>query len=187
MDGLKRWLDQQLAQHPVEPNSALGKAIASMQAHWETLTRFLEMAGAPLDNNLVERALPLFLRQRKNSLFCATEHRASIASVLISLRATCIYAGVNALDALVALQESRAEVCADPSAWLPWTSQAPRAPPEATRRPSRAIWARSGSPFHSTMPSSRADRGTRASTVFGPQRKRPWDNRCIHSQQPCPS
>ena len=109
MDGLKRWLDQQLDDRLVEPNSALGKALAYMQGHWETLTRFLSVVGAPLDNNLVERALKLFIRQRKNSLFYATEHSAYIASVLTSLIATCMQAGVNALDYLVALQEHRRE------------------------------------------------------------------------------
>ena len=104
MDGLKRWLDQQLDDRLVEPNSALGKVLAYMQGHWETLTRFLSVVGAPLDNNLVERALKLFIRQRKNSLFYATEHSAYIASVLTSLIATCMQAGVNALDYLVALQ-----------------------------------------------------------------------------------
>ena len=87
------------------------------------------MAGAPLDNNVVERALKLCIRQRKNSLFYKTDYSAYIASVLTSLIATCIYAGINVLDSLVALQEHRAEVFADPSAWLPWTSQAPLAPP----------------------------------------------------------
>jgi hypothetical protein len=43
--------------HLVEPNSALGKAIVYMQSHWETLTRFLSVPGAPLDNNLAERVL----------------------------------------------------------------------------------------------------------------------------------
>jgi transposase len=113
----------------VEPNSALGKAIAYMQTHWETLTRFLSIPGAPLDNNLVERALKLFIRQRKNSLFYRTEHSAYIASVLTSLIATCVYAGVNAVDYLVALQEHRREVVADPAAWLPWTYAASRASP----------------------------------------------------------
>ena len=71
MDELKRWLDKQIDDRLVEPNSSLGKAMAYMQTHWETLTRFLSIAGAPLDNNLVERALKLFIRQRKNSLFYA--------------------------------------------------------------------------------------------------------------------
>jgi hypothetical protein len=129
MEELKRWLDRQLDKRLVEPNSALGKAIAYMQGHWATLTRFLEVAGAPLDNNLVERALKLFIRQRNNSLFYRTEYSAYIASVLTSLIATCLHAGVNALEYLVALQEHRAEVFAEPAAWLPWTYASSRASP----------------------------------------------------------
>ena len=129
MDALRKWLDKQMADRLVEPNSSLGKAIAYMQDHWETLTRFLAIEGAPLDNNLVERALKLFIRQRKNSLFYKTVYSAYIASVLTSLIATCIHAGVNALDYLVALQEHRADVFADPAAWLPWTYATSRASP----------------------------------------------------------
>jgi len=129
MDELRQWLQKQVDDHLVEPNSALGKAIAYMQTHWETLTRFLSIPGAPLDNNLVERALKLFIRQRKNSLFYRTEHSAYIASVLTSLIATCVYAGVNAVEYLVALQEHRSEVWADPAAWLPWAYARSRASP----------------------------------------------------------
>jgi transposase len=129
MDGLKRWLDTQLDEHLVEPNSALGKAMGYMQRHWVTLTRFLSVPGAPLDNNLAERALKLFIRQRKNSLFYKNTHSAYIASVLTSLIATCIYAGGNAVEYLVALQEHRSEVCADPAAWLPWAYARSRASP----------------------------------------------------------
>src|SRR5437773_7154682 len=124
MDELQRWLQKQVDERLVEPNSSLGKAMAYMQDHWETLTRFLAIAGAPLDNNVVERALKLFIRQRKHSLFYATAHSAYIASVLTSLIATCLQAGVNALDYLVALQEHRAEVFANPEAWFPWSYQA---------------------------------------------------------------
>jgi hypothetical protein len=129
MDELKGWLQKQFDDRLVEPNSSLGKAIIYLQTHWVTLTRFLSISGAPLDNNLVERALKLFIRQRKNSLFFRTEHSAYIASVITSLIATCLYAGVNALDYLVALQEHRAEVVAEPAAWLPWTYAASRASP----------------------------------------------------------
>src|SRR5262245_24668520 len=52
MEGLKGWLKKQFDDRLVEPNSALGKAIAYMQGHWETLTRFLSVVGAPLDTNL---------------------------------------------------------------------------------------------------------------------------------------
>jgi hypothetical protein len=129
MEALKKWLDTQLDDHLVEPNSALGKALVSMQKHWETLTRFLSVPGAPLDNNRAERALKWFMRQRKNSLFYTSTQSASIASVLTSLIATCIYAGGNAVAYLVALQEHRREVFADPAAWLPWAYGTSRAAP----------------------------------------------------------
>jgi transposase len=125
---LKTWLEEQTAQRLVEPNSSLGKAIAYMLDHWDTLTRVVQEPGAPLDNNAAERALKLAIRQRKNSLFYASEHSAYIASVLTSVIATCVQAGVNALDYLVALQEHRHEVFATPSAWLPWNYQVARAP-----------------------------------------------------------
>ena len=129
MDDLKAWLEQQLEDRLVEPNSSLGQAITYMHNHWQTLTRFLSIPGAPLENNLVERALKLFIRQRKNSLFYRREPSAYIASVLTSLIVTCIYAGVNVVDYVVALQEHRAEVFADPQAWLPWTYCTSRASP----------------------------------------------------------
>jgi transposase len=117
---LKTWLEQQITDRLVEPNSSLGKAIAYLLGHWETLTRFLTVPGAPLDNNSAERALKLCIRQRKNSLFYATEHSAYIASLLTSVIATCGQADVNALEYLVAVQEHRQEVFANPGAWLPW-------------------------------------------------------------------
>ena len=136
LDALKHWLDQQRDDRLVEPNSALGKAIGSRRTHWQTLTRFLSVKGAPIDNNLAERVLKLCIRQRKNSLFYKSPHSAYIASVLTSLMATCLYGGVNAVESLVALQENRPEVFADPGAWLPWTYQESRAPPQASLRQS---------------------------------------------------
>jgi hypothetical protein len=124
MEALKRWLDTQVDERLVEPNSSLGKAIAYLRGHWDTLTRFLQIARAPLDTNIVERALKLIIRQRKNSLFYATEHSAYIASMLTSLIATCLHAGVNALEYLVALQEHHTAVFRDPAAWLPWNYHA---------------------------------------------------------------
>ena len=56
----------------VEPNSALGGSITYMLRHWQALTLFLRVAGAPLDNNICERALKMAIRHRKNSLFYKT-------------------------------------------------------------------------------------------------------------------
>jgi transposase len=107
MTTLKAWMKKQFEEREVEPNSSLGKAFNDLLGHWETLTRFLHVPGAPLDNNTAERALKLLIRQRKNSLFYATDHSAYVASLLISLMATCVQASVNAMDYLVVLQENR--------------------------------------------------------------------------------
>jgi transposase len=90
---------------------------------------FLTVPGAPLDNNTAERALKLCIRQRKTSLFYATEHSADIARLLTSLIAPWVQAGVNALEYLVAVQNNRQAVFANPAAWLPWTYPAALVPP----------------------------------------------------------
>ena len=57
MEALYRWLEAQLAEKKTEPNSGLGKAIRYLLRHWRGLTAFLREVNAPLDNNVVERAL----------------------------------------------------------------------------------------------------------------------------------
>jgi transposase len=57
MEKLHGWLEAQFAERKTEPNSGLGKAITYLLRHWRPLTLFLRQAGAPLDNNIVERAL----------------------------------------------------------------------------------------------------------------------------------
>ena len=123
LEALHAWLEQQFQDRTVEPNSSLGKAFTYLLNRWPTLTQFLRVEGAPLDSNTVERALKLIIRQRKNSLFYASAHSAYVASILTSLIATCVQAGVNALDYLVALQAHRAAVFRQPAAWLPWNYQ----------------------------------------------------------------
>jgi NTP pyrophosphatase (non-canonical NTP hydrolase) len=120
LTALKAWLEAQFEQRLVEPNSSLGKAFNYLLTHWPKLTRFLTVRGAPLENNVVERALKLAIRQRKNSLFHASEHSAYVASVLTSVIATGVQAGVDVLAYLVALQANRRAVFRDPAAWLPW-------------------------------------------------------------------
>ena len=73
MEALKTWLEQQFEERLVEPNSSLGKAIAYLLDHWETLTRFLQVERRHSTTTSSERALKLVIRQRKNSLFYATE------------------------------------------------------------------------------------------------------------------
>jgi hypothetical protein len=57
MDDLHAWLQRQFAEKLVERNSALGEAINYLLKRWDSMTLFLRKAGAPLDNNICERAL----------------------------------------------------------------------------------------------------------------------------------
>lgn len=123
LTNLKVWLEQQFDAREVEPNSRLGKAFSYLLNHWLKLTRFLTVAGAPLDNNVVERALKLMIRQRTASVFFASVYSATVGSMLASVLATAAGAGVNVLDYLVALQQHRSAVFQNPAAWLPWSYQ----------------------------------------------------------------
>ena len=80
MEQLHGWLEGQLAEEKTEPNSGLGKAISYMLKHWEELTLFLREEGAPLDNNLCERALKKAILHRKNALFYKTPNGARSAT-----------------------------------------------------------------------------------------------------------
>lgn len=179
---LNAWLERQFTERRVEPASSLGKAFNYLLNHWPELTQFLRVPGAPLDNNTVERALKLMIRQRKNSLFYARPHSAYVASLLTRLIATCAQAGVNGLAYLVALQAHRSQIFQNPEAWLPWNYTESRAPSEATRRQSSAMWAWSGWPFHSKIESARAAKETLAPSVRGHHWKRPVDRRLVHNQ-----
>ena len=107
-------------QHLVEPNSGLGKAITYFLRHWKGLTAFLRDAGAPLDNNICERALKRAVLHRKNALFYRTLHGAEVGDLFMSLIHTCELAGANPFDYLTELQRHARELAANPSAWMPW-------------------------------------------------------------------
>ncbi len=123
MAGLHTWLRQQLDEHRVEPNSGLGDAIAYMLKHWAALTLFLRVPGAPLDNNICERALKKVILHRKNALFYKTLNGARVGDLFMSLIHTAELNGVAAFEYLVALLRHHEEVARNPSAWMPWNYQ----------------------------------------------------------------
>lgn len=120
MEQLKTWCEERFAQKLVEPNSSLGKAIKYLLKHWDKLTRFLQVAGAPLDNNICERALKLAILHRKNALFFKTQNGAHVGDVFLSLIHTCQLAGENPFDYLNQLQHHASKLAQDPKRWLPW-------------------------------------------------------------------
>lgn len=120
MDELHTWLKRQIDDHLVEPNSGLGEAIHYMLKRWDKFTLFLRQAGAPLDNNVCERALKKVILHRKNAMFYKTENGAHVADVYLTLIYTCELCGANPFDYLTELQRHAAEVAANPAGWLPW-------------------------------------------------------------------
>jgi hypothetical protein len=120
MQPLHQWLAAQFALKRVEPNSGLGKAITYLLRHWKGLTAFLREAGAPLDNNLCERALKRAVLHRKNALFYRTLHGAEAGDLFMSLIHTCELADANPFDYLAELQKHPRELASNPAAWMPW-------------------------------------------------------------------
>ncbi len=97
MAQLREWIAEQVDERHVEPNSSLGRALAYLSKHWDGLTTFLTVEGAPLDNNLCERALKLAVLQRKNALFYKTERGAATGDILMSVIETCRLNEVNSV------------------------------------------------------------------------------------------
>jgi transposase len=123
MKQLHVYLLHQLESKQVEPNDSLGKSIKYMLKHWHELTQFLRVAGAPLDNNIVERSLKIPIRGRRTWLFYKTEYGAMIGGVLTSIIYTCVLSGINPLNYLIALQEHKNQIVKEPERWLPWNYQ----------------------------------------------------------------
>jgi transposase len=121
MNGLHQWMEGQLAERKVEPNSGLGKAISYMLRHWKALTLFLCEPGAPLDNNLVERALKKAILHRKNALFYKTLNGADVGDLYMSLIHTCELNDVNPFDYLTELLRHAEQLAANPADWMPWS------------------------------------------------------------------
>jgi hypothetical protein len=120
MQSLREWFEEQLGERKAEPNSGLGKAIQYFQRHWKALTLFLRQPGAPLDNNVCERALKRAVLHRKNALFYRTLHGAEVGDLFMSLIHTCELNGVNSFDYLVALQRNADALARSPQDWMPW-------------------------------------------------------------------
>jgi transposase len=120
MDDLRAWLQRQLDEKQVEPNSALGEAMSYMLKRWGRLTLFLRKAGAPLDNNTCERMLKKAILHRKNAMFFKSRNGARVGDMYMSLIHTCELAGVNAFDYLNQLQINSAAVNQKPEQWMPW-------------------------------------------------------------------
>ena len=128
MEELETWCNQQFDDKIVEPNSGLGKAIKYMLKRWDKLTRFLKIAGVPLDNNICERALKYAICHRKNSLFYKTQRGAYVGDLFMSLIHTCQLEGINPLKYLTWLLKNTRQLEKSPEDFMPWNYAPSHAP-----------------------------------------------------------
>lgn len=118
MEELKVYLEEQKPQF--EPNSIAGKAINYILKRWTHLSQFLRQSNAPLDTNIVERALKLIIQVRKSSLFYKSLSSAAFASFVQSALYSAAQNAINPCDYMVALINNEHAVIKNPKDWLPW-------------------------------------------------------------------
>lgn len=124
MAELKIWIETQLSEKRVEPNSELGKAYKYVLKRWDRLTLFLRIPGVPIDNNLCERILKMAIRHRNNSLFYRSERGAEVGDMFMSLIHTAELRGENPFEYLTAVLQNEKAAARDPADWLPWSFRA---------------------------------------------------------------
>lgn len=149
MDDLAKWMTAALADKRIEPNSGLGQAMTYLLKRWDKLTLFLRVPGAPVENNICERALKKAIRHRNNSLFYKTQRGARVGDIWMSLIHTAEINRQNPFHYLTALQLHAKDVAASPADWLPWNYRDALAALDAEPRPPP-------SSAGATMPASQA-------------------------------
>jgi transposase len=89
VDAFKLWLDAQLVTRPpLLKSDPFGKVVRYYLAHFDDLTRFVDDADIPIDNNPSERAFQDHARLRLNSLFAGSPKGGHRWAVLLGLVTT---------------------------------------------------------------------------------------------------
>lgn len=135
LEDLRRQFQEGLEKRKIEPNSGLGGAVGYLLDRWETLTQFLKVPGAPLDNNETERLLKAAILHRKNSLHYKTQRGADVGDTFMTVIETCRANGVNPFRYMLAVVKNPEEVGRDPGKWMPWNYPQDPDPPESSPPP----------------------------------------------------
>lgn len=113
MEMLHGWLLDEQPKHP--PKSPLAVAIHYALNQWQALTRFLDDARIPVDNNRSESALRVVALGRKNFLFVGDEDGGAHLAGLYSLVATC---DANQVDPVAYLKDVLLRVDTHPASQI---------------------------------------------------------------------
>jgi hypothetical protein len=120
MEEVRARMAAELADKRIEPNSDLGQAFNYFLKRWDKFTVFLRKPGAPLDNNIAERALKMTIRHRKASLFYRSQRGAHVGDVFMTLLHTAALHHQNPVAYLTALLRNDKALAAKPDDWMPW-------------------------------------------------------------------
>jgi hypothetical protein len=120
MEEVRAYMAAELAEKRIESNSDLGQAFNYFLKRWEKFTLFLRKPGAPLDNNIAERALKMAIRHRKASLFYRSQRGAHVGDVFMTLIHTAQLHRQNPAEYLTALLRNYKAVAEKPADWMPW-------------------------------------------------------------------
>ena len=120
MESIMEKCELYLASTPCEEHGGFGKACKYFIKHYEGLTQFCKVLGAPIDNNRMEEGLKIKIRSRKMSHFYKTQIGADVANVLTSVIATAYRNDVNPFHYLNYIQRHSDAIKADSKAALPW-------------------------------------------------------------------
>ena len=123
MEKLFTWMQKELDDKNVEPNSQLGGIFEYFLARKTPLMAFTEYPGAPVDNNAVEQLIKIAALLRKNAMSFMTLTGAQDSDKIMSVGATAGRAGVNLYDYFVCLQRYAEAVKETPERFLPWCYQ----------------------------------------------------------------
>lgn len=120
MEKIKALCENLVLSHLVEPRTSLYKAVHFFLNQWPRLTKFLEVAGMPLDTNLCEQSLIAVVRYLTGSRNYHTERGAEVGDAGMSLVATSRANDAEPWTWLTDCLENRADLAKNPDKYLPW-------------------------------------------------------------------
>lgn len=126
LESLRAWLSEQEGRYA--PSDEITKAMTYMKNQWEGLTRFLEDARIPLDNNAAERTMRRIGIGRKNWLFAGDDETGESLAGLYSLVMSAELCGLNSEEYLKSLLDNLDEI--RPSTLKTWLPHNWKPPPK---------------------------------------------------------
>jgi hypothetical protein len=120
MEALRETMKIDIETKKVEPNSRLGKAYAYFMKRFDRLIGFCRLEGVPLDNNLAERLLKVFIRLRHGSQFFRNSIGAKIADIHCTILISAQINKINPIQYLQDLLNHPDHWKKNPEEWLPW-------------------------------------------------------------------